>query len=133
MRDAKVVCQCPEIRIPDLGLHLQQGQSVWVDADKVKGSKDLDHARRIQAIRIEWKERAMSHKIMTSTKKITVTLPSEPLLPVSNPAVVPNQNEEIRKIVAEEVAKAIAGLEERLVKCMQQGSDSKPRRKKETT
>lgn len=133
MREAQITCQCPEIRIPDLGIRLTQGQTIWLDSARVKSSRDLDHARRIQAVRIEWKERAKSTKILTSSKKITVTFPNEvePLLPSpppGNPLL-----DDIRQVVSEEVAKAISALEERLVKCISQQNqtDTKSRKRKE--
>lgn len=57
MTEALIKCLCTEIRIPDLGITLKKGDEEWVDEGKARRSLDLQHARAIQAVKVEWRER----------------------------------------------------------------------------
>jgi len=55
--EACVECQCPSLRIADLGLSMLQGEVAWVDEAKARASADLGQAKRAGAVTIKWIER----------------------------------------------------------------------------
>ena len=62
MREAKVKCVCAQIGLPDLKVTLTAGQEIWLSEEQVRLSADLQHARRISAVDLVWKERARVSK-----------------------------------------------------------------------
>lgn len=62
MREARVKCICAQIGLPDLKVTLTAGQEIWLSEEQVRLSADLQHARRISAVDLVWKERARVSK-----------------------------------------------------------------------
>jgi len=58
MKEAKITCNIAQIKIPDQGLTLVQGQTIWRTEEKYERSEDLKHASSIGALSVKWKERA---------------------------------------------------------------------------
>jgi hypothetical protein len=150
--DALVTCTCTEIKIPDLNLHLRQGDEIWVEADKARESDDLAHARRVRAVSVQWKSRCEEVKAAPPSKRavrteITTRIPA-PVEPT--PAVTATQDlrllvrEEVRRVLREEIKSVVQSTLNReallaeIVEILNDGQDGekrKPRTKKprETT
>jgi len=107
--EAHIKCLCPEIRIPDLGLKLLRGDEVWVDESKSRRSIDLQHARTINAVAVQWKERCRVTKspappYMKRLKPNFGTPPEKPEAPTA-------QQDSANKALALEVAELKAMLQ----------------------
>ena len=124
MREAKVTCICAEIRLKDLNLTLREGQTIWVSPERAKLSKDLDHARRIGAVSIIWKERARvtkpppppNFRRLSPGQRRPVRPAKKPAAP--SPIVIQTQIDadllakHVKAAVAGEVAAAMKGIKD---------------------
>lgn len=81
MVEAQIICTCPSIWIPDLGLNMKRGQSAMVPEAKAKASKDLDLARRNGGISVTYVERfkelrpAPAEPVVSTPKKVPLPTP----------------------------------------------------------
>jgi len=62
LKEAEITCLCLSIRLADLDLPLFKGQTVYVDAERAKGSKDLEMARRGNGVRVRYVERCVEYR-----------------------------------------------------------------------
>lgn len=134
MIEACIQCLCREFHVADLNLSLKQGQIVYLDAARARGSMDLKRAWRVNAVAIKYVERVRERR--------EAPLPTHPLLPhppprsmVAAPAEPPqgadillvDPGEIASRVVSElarnpvnervtiEVGRQLQALEERLV------------------
>jgi hypothetical protein len=118
VRDALVECLCPEIRLPDLGLHLFRGDTEWIESSKAMESLDLQHARRVRAVQVSWKVRCQVSKeapaqtppwLKRSIIRPVRHVATEPVVHHTSPEVR-DLRSEVRDVIREEVRLALAGL-----------------------
>lgn len=121
VRDALVECLCPEIRIPDLGLHLFRGDTEWIESTKAMESLDLQHARRVRAVQVSWKVRCQVSKEAPAQTppwlKRSIIRPVRHVATEPRPPVVHHEDvetrdfrSEVRDVIREEIRNALAGL-----------------------
>jgi hypothetical protein len=70
MKEARIECITHEWAITDLNLEMKKGEVKFFNARAAKQSKDLAHARRISAVRVEFVERSRMAKKPTVPPRI---------------------------------------------------------------
>ena len=78
MIEARVECVCGNIGLPDLGLTLTKGQTVYMDAPKARASKDLQRAWKAKAVGIKYVERYQERREAPVDNPVFPTPPGMP-------------------------------------------------------
>ena len=142
MKEAEITCLCLSIRLADLDLPLFKGQTVYVDAERAKGSKDLEMARRGNGVRVRYVERCVEYRkpepSPNSRVRIRHPVPAVPVRPPQPASDFdvgalakhlrdqlegfvghPLNTEQTRKIIREEITSALGPMLESLVRPLQ--------------
>ena len=110
MVEARIQCQCPSYVLSDLGLHLHQGDVVWVSPDKISASVELRFARSIGAVSVSYVQRCQVYRAPpppTVRLKRRTTPPAQATAPAPAPSM---DSTALEDAVARGVAKAVAEL-----------------------
>jgi len=57
VREAKVICLCPQYYLKDLSKSIRKDEFFWLPEGQANSSKDLKHAQRIGAVKVLWENR----------------------------------------------------------------------------
>lgn len=79
MKEAEITCLCLSIRLADLGEVLFKGQTVYVDEDRAKVSKDLEMARRGSGVSVRYVERCEERRAPKPKSKVVARPTRQPI------------------------------------------------------